>query len=106
MRESRGKYLGITTNNIAEYNGLILGLEMALASGATHVHCYMDSELVARQAEGIYRTRDATLAKLLTRVQQLRKEFAAVSIAHVARSENFAADKLVNETLDNYQPKK
>lgn len=79
---------------------------MALASGATHVHCYMDSELVVRQAEGIYRTKDAVLAKLLTRVQQLREEFAAVTVAHVARSENFAADKLVNETIDNYQPRK
>lgn len=100
MRESRGKYLGKATNNTAEYEGLILGLEMALAAGATHVHAYMDSQLVARQVEGIYRTKHPDLAKLLGRVLELRKKFAAVSFAHVRRNENFRADQMVNETID------
>jgi len=102
MRESRGKYLGFATNNVAEYEGLILGLELALSAGATHVHCYMDSQLVARQAEEIYRAKNPELAKLLDRVRQLKQQFAAVSFAHVRRSENFSADRVVNETLDAY----
>ena len=102
MRGSRGKYLGETTNNIAEYNGLILGLEMALAAGATHVHAYMDSQLVARQVEGIYRVKNPELAKLLLRVQGLRKQFAAATFAHVRRAENSSADRVVNETLDQF----
>lgn len=102
LRESRGKYLGHTTNNIAEYEGMILGLELALASGASHVHVYTDSQLVARQAEGIYRAKHPDLAKLLTRVRQLRGQFAAVTFAHVPRRENSNADKVVNETIDDF----
>lgn len=102
VRESRGKYLGETTNNIAEYNGLILGLEMALAAGATHVHAYMDSQLVARQSAGIYRIKNPELQKLAARVQGLRRQFAAVTFAHVVRAENSSADHVVNETIDQF----
>jgi ribonuclease HI len=100
LRESRGKYLGISTNNVAEYEGLILGLEMALGAGATHVHCYLDSQLVARQADEIYRVKNMELLKYHQRVVQLKREMAAVTFAYVRRAENFAADKLVNETID------
>ena len=102
VRETRGKYLGTSTNNTAEYQGLILGLEMALVAGVTHLHVYTDSQLVARQVEGIYRAKNPNVAKLLQRVQQLRKQFAAVSFAHVKREENSAADRVVNDTLDEY----
>jgi len=100
VRESRGKYLGTATNNTAEYEGLIIGLELALAAGATHVHAYMDSQLVARQVEGIYRTKEPSLAKLLKRVLELKSQFAAVSFAHVRRAENSRADEVVNQTID------
>lgn len=102
LRESRGKYLGRATNNVAEYTGLILGLEMALSAGASHVHAFMDSQLVARQAEGIYRVKNPDLALLLTRVKQLRAQFAAVTIGHVLRDENQRADKVVNDTIDEF----
>jgi ribonuclease HI len=102
LRESRGKYLGHNTNNIAEYEGLILGLEMALKAGASHVHAYTDSQLVARQVEGIYRARRPELQALLSRVQLLRGRFAVVTFAHVPRRENFHADRVVNETLDQF----
>lgn len=102
LRESRGKYLGEATNNVAEYHGLILGLEMALAAGATHVHAYMDSQLVARQTEGIYRTKNPELSKLQDRIKGLRRQFAAVTFAHVARAENSSADRVVNETIDRF----
>ena len=100
LRETCGKFLGTATNNVAEYEGLILGLEKALSKGATHVHAYMDSQLVARQAEGIYRTKNPELIKYLTRVNQLRSRFAEVTFGHVKREENYTADKLVNETID------
>ena len=100
LRETCGKFLGIATNNAAEYEGLILGLERALAVGATHVHAFMDSQLVARQAEGIYRTKNPDLIKYLARVNQLKSQFAEVTFGHVKREENFTADKLVNETID------
>lgn len=87
---------------MAEYEGLILGLEMALGAGASHVHAYMDSQLVARQVEGIYRVKHPALAKLMSRVQQLRGQFAAVSFAHVRRAENYQADHQVNETIDAF----
>jgi ribonuclease HI len=99
-REKSGKFLGVATNNAAEYEGLILGLELALASGATHVHAYLDSQLVASQAEGIYRTKNPQLISYLSRVNQLKNQFAAVTFSHVRRSENTAADKLVNQTID------
>lgn len=94
--------MGETTNNIAEYHGLILGLEMALAAGATHIHAYMDSQLVARQVEGVYRVKNPELAKLLARVQGLRRQFTATTFAHVRRAENSSADRVVNETLDQF----
>lgn len=60
----------------------------------------MDSQLVARQAEGIYRTKNPDLIKYLARVNQLKAKFAEVTFAHVRREENYTADKLVNETID------
>lgn len=94
--------MGRATNNVAEYEGLILGLEMALAAGASHIHAYLDSQLVARQAEGIYRVKNPDLAKLLARVLQLRARFAAVTFGHVLRAENYRADKVVNDTIDDF----
>lgn len=81
---------------------MILGLEMALAAGATHVHAYMDSQLVARQVEGIYRTKNPELAKLNQRVLELKSRFVSVSFGHVIRAENFQADKVVNDTIDDF----
>lgn len=100
-REKRGKFLGTATNNVAEYQGLILGLELALAAGVTHIHCYLDSQLVASQASGIYRTKNPDLIKYLARVTQLKNQFAEVTFGHVRRSENAEADQLVNKTLDD-----
>ena len=102
LRESRGKYLGKSTNNAAEYEGLILGLEMALSAGASYVHAYMDSQLVTRQVEGVYRIKNADLAKLYERVLELKGQFAAVTFGHVVRAENYRADRAVNETIDNF----
>ncbi len=95
-----GVFFGVCTNNEAEYRALILGLEAAKDYGATAVKSYMDSELVVEQLNGNYKVKNQNLKKLWGEVQSLVKAFEKVEFAHVARSRNAHADKLVNEVLD------
>jgi len=92
--------LGVTTNNVAEYRGLIAGLEAALALGARRVEVRMDSELIVRQATGLYRVRNPGLIPLFSRLQALRSKFDNVAFAHVPRALNKQADALANQALD------
>ena len=92
--------LGITTNNIAEYRGLIAALEAALALGARRVEARMDSELLVRQAIGRYRVKNAGLIPLHNRVLNLRGQFDEVVFKHVPRALNKEADALANQALD------
>lgn len=95
-----GTFLGITTNNVAEWTGLITGLEAALELGATEVVIRLDSELVIKQLTGIYRVKHPNMIPLHARAKTLLKRFAHADIAHVPRRENAAADAVVNATLD------
>jgi tryptophan 2,3-dioxygenase/ribonuclease HI len=92
--------LGRTTNNVAEYRALLLGLERARALGATEVAVVNDSELVAKQINGEYRVRNEELAALHTDAQRALEGFAKWSIRSVPRAQNAAADALVNQVLD------
>ena len=92
--------LGETTNNAAEYRGLLLGLERARELGATEVEVVNDSELVARQVDGSYRVRNAELATLHEQALRELARFDGWSIRSVPRAENAAADALVNRALD------
>jgi ribonuclease HI len=92
--------LGITTNNIAEYRGLIAALESALALGAQRVEARMDSELLVRQAIGRYRVKNPGLIPLHNRVLNLRGQFREVVFKHVPRALNKHADALANQALD------
>jgi ribonuclease HI len=92
--------LGITTNNIAEYRGLIAALEAALALGARRVEARMDSELLVRQAIGRYRAKNPGLIPLHNRVLNLRGQFDEVVFKHVPRAQNKEADALANQALD------
>jgi tryptophan 2,3-dioxygenase/ribonuclease HI len=92
--------LGTTTNNVAEYRGLLLGLERARALGAGAVDVVNDSELVARQVNGEYRVRNAELAALHSEALRALDGFERWSIASVPRAQNAAADALVNQVLD------
>ncbi len=92
--------LGHATNNVAEYRGLLLGLERAAALGATEVDIVNDSELVARQVDGSYKVRNADLRPLNQQVKDALARFAQWSIRPVPRAENAAADALVNRALD------
>ncbi len=95
-----GTYLGSTTNNVAEWNGVISGLEAALALGATEVVVRLDSELVVKQLTGVYRVKHPNMIPLHARAKTLLRRFAHVDIAHVPRKENAAADAVVNAVLD------
>jgi probable phosphoglycerate mutase len=92
--------LGVTTNNVAEYRGLIAGLEAALALGARRVEVRMDSELIVRQAIGRYRVKNPALIPLHNRVLALRSQFDEVVFRHVPRTLNKHADALANQALD------
>ena len=92
--------LGETTNNVAEYRGLLLGLRRAAALGATEVEVVNDSELVARQVNGDYKVKHAAMKPLHAEAMALLARFDAWSMRNVPRAQNAEADRLVNEALD------
>jgi ribonuclease H / adenosylcobalamin/alpha-ribazole phosphatase len=95
-----GVAIGRATNNVAEYLGLIAGLERALELGVTRIEVRMDSELVVRQMTGRYRVRHPGLVPLFERARALMAQFPEWSIAHVGRAENGRADAAANRALD------
>ncbi len=96
-----GRYLGIATNNVAEWSALIDGLGAALELGLTSLAVRMDSELVVKQLRGEYRVKHPDLQPLHARARMLLRRFAFVDIAHVPRKQNKLADALVNAVLDS-----
>ena len=95
-----GRFLGSVTNNVAEYEALIWGLETALDHGVARLRVCADSELVVRQMNGIYRVKNEGLKPLFARAQALLRRFASVEIVHVRREQNAAADELANTAMD------
>lgn len=95
------KYIGTATNNMAEYEALILGLEIALLEHVTDLSCFLDSELVVKQLNGEYRIKDDKIVLYKQRVDGLTGRFASVKFTHVRREQNKFADKLVNIVLDS-----
>jgi ribonuclease HI len=93
-------YLGETTNNVAEYRGLLLGLERARALGATEVEVVNDSELVAKQVNGEYKVKHPDMKALHAEALSTLGAFARWSIRSVPRARNADADALVNQALD------
>lgn len=98
--EARGEYLGSVTNNVAEYRGLLQGLQAAARHGASRLTVFMDSELVVRQMTGEYRVKHAGLKPLHEEARREARRFQGVDYRAVRREENARADQLVNETLD------
>lgn len=94
------KYLGIDTNNQAEYTAIIIGLEKAKALGAKTIELCMDSELATKQLKGEYRIKNPEIAKRFLEVKNLMTQFETVKIKHVRREFNKEADALVNKVLD------
>jgi ribonuclease HI len=98
--EQVGELIGRATNNEAEYRALLLGIERALALGATEVELIGDSELIAKQVTGEYRVKKAELKPFHREALQALRGFEKWSIRSVPREQNADADALVNATLD------
>jgi len=91
--------LGVTTNNVAEYRALILGLCGALERGIYRVRVQGDSNLVCQQIQGNWKVNDPALKVLCKEAQSLMRNFVEFSIAHVDREFNSDADRLANEAV-------
>jgi ribonuclease HI len=98
--EKLKKYIGETTNNQAEYQALVLGLNKAKDLKATEVECFLDSELVVKQLNGQYKVKDQELAKHFLTIWNLKNDFKKVTFKHIRREKNELADQLVNEAID------
>jgi ribonuclease HI len=92
--------IGVATNNVAEYRGLLLGLARALALGASEVEVVNDSELVAKQVNGLYKVKHPDMKLLHAAAMQALKGFDRWSMRSVPRAQNAGADALVNQALD------
>ena len=94
------RYLGRTTNNVAEYEGLLMGLEALLKLGQKHIVVQSDSQLLVRQLNGEYRVRDEKLKVLFAQAMRLLRQFGSYRIVHVRREMNKLADRLANRGID------
>lgn len=92
--------IGVATNNVAEYKGVLLGLRKAAELGATEVELVNDSELIAKQLTGAYKVKHAAMKPLYLETLDALKGFERWSIRSVPRAQNAAADALVNQALD------
>lgn len=98
-----GAFLGITTNNVAEYQAVYLGLEKAQEIGVCEVDFRMDSQLVANQMNGIYKVKHKDLIPINNRIRELAYQFDKVTFSHVMREYNKLADGMVNKILDEHE---
>lgn len=96
----RTRPLGVATNNVAEYEGVLLALDYAEALGARALDIRLDSELVVRQLNGEYKVKHPALKKLHARVRARIASLGEVTLSHVPREENALADGLANDELD------
>ncbi|HET7554427.1 MAG TPA: ribonuclease HI family protein [Gaiellaceae bacterium] len=99
--DARGEAIGVATNNVAEYRGLLAGLEAALERGVEDVEVVSDSELVVKQMRGEYKVKNDTLRGLVEDAHALESRFRRVSYTAVRREHNELADRLVNDALDS-----
>jgi ribonuclease HI len=98
--DEHARLLGEVTNNVAEYRALLLGLERARALGATEIEVVNDSELIAKQVQGIYKVKHAAMRPLHLEAIAALRQFERWSIRSVPRAQNAHADALVNAALD------
>jgi ribonuclease HI len=99
-----GRFLGKQTNNVAEYHGLILGLEHARQLGFREVEVRADSQLLIRQLKGEYAVRHAGLKPLHAEALRLLRTFDRYELTHVPREENALADEMSNRAIDEEMP--
>jgi ribonuclease HI len=92
--------LGIATNNVAEYNGLLAALRYAIDHGQNRVQIHADSELLVKQMRGEYRVKNAGLKPLFLEACALIRRIGTVTFTHVRREQNTEADRLSNLGMD------
>ena len=97
---ARGEAIGTATNNVAEYSGLIAGLQKAVELQVPEVEVVSDSELMVKQMRGEYRVKNEALRELYDEATALARRLGNVEYRHVRRAHNELADKLVNDALD------
>jgi ribonuclease HI len=100
LQANQGRYLGETTNNVAEYQALLLGLEAARQLKVKKLQVLADSELMVKQINGRYRVKAPHLIPLWREALNSLKKFEAWTIAHVPREENHLADEAANRAID------
>jgi ribonuclease HI len=98
--EQQARLLGKATNNVAEYQALLLGLERARELGASEVEVVGDSELIAKQVQGLYKVKHEAMRPLHAAAMRALRGFERWSIRTVPRAQNADADALVNAALD------
>ena len=98
--EAKGEYLGVCTNNVAEYRSLLAGLAAAARHGVRTLKVQMDSELVVRQMLGQYKVKNEGLKPLHAEAREALQRIGVVRFESVPRDDNGRADGLVNEALD------
>ena len=98
--DARGETIGVATNNVAEYRGLIAGLESAIQRGVDELEVVSDSELLVKQMRGEYKVKNETLRELQREAAELASGLKRVTYTAVRRVHNELADRLVNEALD------
>ena len=98
--ERIARYLGTTTNNIAEYTAAIIGLEQAVKLGASSVNLNADSELLVKQINGQYRVKNEGLKPLHAKIKELIAKIDNVKVQYIPREKNKEADALANKAID------
>lgn len=98
--EGLARYLGVTTNNIAEYTAAIIGLEHAITAGAKRVKLFADSELMVKQINGQYKVKNEGLKPLHAKVKELIARIGSVEVQYIRREMNKEADALANRAID------
>jgi len=98
--DERAQLLGTVTNNVAEYRALLLGLASARELGADEIEVIGDSELIAKQVQGLYKVKHPSMRPLYLQAMEALRAFHKWSIRTVPRAQNADADALVNQALD------
>lgn len=99
------EYIGVTTNNVAEYSALIKGLEKAKSLGLKKIKVFLDSELVVKQINGIYKVKNINLRPLWMKARIILEDFDSYKVIHIDRVRNSDADTLAKNAIKRKQVK-
>lgn len=96
------EYIGIATNNVAEYTAFVKGLKIARGFNLKRIKIFLDSELLVKQIKGVYRVRNTNLKPFWEEAQSILKQFDSYMITHVRRELNKEADLLAKGSIENF----